>query len=127
MSVHKKRILIVDDEIAICQFCQRVLAEEEFEVDISFNGRAQSVISEQEYDLYLLDIKMPVIGGRDIYKWLQEMYPHIAAKVIFITGSAIGEDTESFLQSSGRQVLFKPFTIEELKATVTQTLKAVHK
>lgn len=123
-GTHKKRILIVDDEPAICQFCQRVLIEEGFKVDCAADGRfAQSMIGEREYDLYLFDIKMPLFGGKDLYKWFRETYPLSAAKVVFITGSAIGQDTESFLRSSGRPVLPKPFTIEELKAMIGEALK----
>ena len=126
MGADKKRILIVDDETAICQFCQRVLTKEGFEVDTAYDGlAAQSIISEREYDLYLVDIKMPLMNGKELYAWLQETYPSNADRVVFITGSAIGPDTQTFLQSSGRQVLPKPFTTEELKTRITQTLKAV--
>ena len=61
MESDKKIILVVDDEPAICQLCQRVLAEAGFEVEIAGNGRiAQSMISTQEYALYLLDRKSVV-------------------------------------------------------------------
>ena len=127
-GARRKRILIVEDEPTICQLCQRVLTEEGFDVDIAANGRiAQSMISKREYGLYLIDLKLPVLGGKELYEWLQEAYPHSAARVVFITGSAIGQDTEGFLQSSGRPVLLKPFTTEELKTIITQTLKAVDK
>ncbi len=116
-----KRILVADDEPAICQLCQRVLTEEGFEVDIAANGReAQSKIGKQEYDLYLFDIKMPVVSGGELYIWLQETNPGSAEKVIFMTGSAIGKDTESFLEASGRPVLLKPFATEDLKAICRQ-------
>ena len=118
-----KRILIVDDEPAICQFCQRVLTEEGFEVDIASNGRiAMAMISEQEYDLYLFDIKMPIMDGKELYEWLQEAYPSSASRVIFTTGSAIGKDTQNFLQRSGRKVLAKPFTPDELRTTLREAL-----
>ncbi len=127
-GTHRKRILIVDDEPAICQLCQRVLTEEGFEVDTAADGRiAQSMMRKREYALYLVDIKLPVVDGKVFYKWLQDEYPPSAARVVFTTGSAIGQDTESFLKSSGRPVLLKPFTTEELKTIITQTLKAVDK
>ncbi len=124
----RKRILIVDDEIVICQLCQRVLTEEAFEVDIASDGRAaQPMINRREYDLYLFDIKMPLMDGKELYKSLQKTHPKSVGSVVFITGSAIGQDTEIFLKSTGRQVLLKPFTTEELKATISQALKAVDK
>ena len=127
-GTHRKRILIVDDEPAICQLCERVLTEEGFEVNMASDGRAAwSMINKREYDLYLFDIKMPLMDGKELYKSLQKTHPKSAGSVLFITGSAIGKDTENFLKSSGRQVLLKPFTTEELKATIRQTLKAIEK
>ena len=126
-AYNKKRILVVDDEPVICQLCRRVLTEEDFEVDIAPDGKvAKAIISERRYGLYLFDIKMPAVSGKELYIWLQKRYPSDAGRVVFITGSAIGQNTESFLQNSGRQVLRKPFTTEELKATVSQDLKAVY-
>ena len=120
----KKRILVVDDEPAICQLCRRVLTEAGFEVEIAGNGRmAQSTISKQEYGLYLFDIKMPLMDGKELYIWLREMYPRITSRILFTTGSATGQDTENFLRSSGRPVLLKPFTIEELKTLIGKALE----
>ena len=118
-----KRILIVDDEPVIRELCQRVLTEEGFEVDVVSDGRiAMAMISEQEYDLYLFDIKMPLMNGKELYEWLQEVYPSSASRVIFTTGSAIGKDTQNFLQRRGRQVLPKPFTPDELRTTLREAL-----
>ncbi len=126
-SVDRKRMLIVEDEPAICGLVRRVLTDEGFEVDVAPDGRiAQSMIREREYDLYLIDIKLPVMDGKELYKWLQDEYPRSAGRVIFTTGSAMGQDTESFLHRSGRQVLPKPFTPEELKTKIRQALKVVN-
>ncbi len=124
----RTRILIVDDEPAIRQFCQRVLTKQGFEVDTAANGRVvQPMVSKQKYDIFLFDMKMPLMDGRELYQWLEEVYPQIVNRVAFMTGSAIGQDTESFLQNSGRQVMLKPFTTEELIMTVTHTLEAINK
>jgi len=127
-GTHKKRILVIDDEPAIRELCQRVLTEEGFEVDTASNGEiAQSMISKREYDLYFMDIKMPLMDGKDLYEWLQKTYPHCAGRVVFTTGSAIGQETESFLESTGRPVLRKPFNTEELKTIIREHLKAIDK
>ena len=98
-GTRKKRIIVVDDEPAICQFCQRVLIEEGFQVDCAADGRkAQSLISKREYDLHLFDIKMPLMDGKELYESLLETDPGIASRVVFTTGSAIGEETERFLK-----------------------------
>ena len=120
----RKRILIVDDEPVIRQFCQRVLTEEGFEVDAATDGiEAQLMINRHEYDLYLFDIKMPLMDGKELYESLQKTYSGIVSRIVLTTGSAIGQDTEEFLKSSGRPILPKPFTTEELKAIVKEVLQ----
>ena len=117
---NQTKILVVEDEEAIRKLCRRVLAGEGFEVDVAADGKvAKAMICEREYGLYLLDIKMPVLGGKELYEWLQEAHPSSAGRVIFTTGSAIGKDTQSFLRQSGRPVLRKPYTVEELKAIIS--------
>jgi DNA-binding response OmpR family regulator len=119
-----KRILVVEDEPAICTLCQRVLTREGFEVDIAVNGKeAQDMIEKRQYDLYLLDIRMPVMTGKELYQWLQEKHPQLISRVIFTSGSVVTGDTQSFLEQTGRPSLPKPFTATELIVIVRETLK----
>jgi len=123
-----KRILVVEDEPAICDLCRRVLSGEGFEVDIAVDGKvAQDMIEKQQYDLYLFDIKLPLMNGRELYGWLKEEHPKQIIKVIFTSGSVMSEDTGTFIEQSGRPFLPKPFTPDELKAIVIETMKEVGK
>ena len=121
-----KRILIVEDEPAICAVCSRVLTGEGFEVDTAANGKvAQGMIEEKQYDLFLIDIRMPVMNGTELHQWLQEKHPQLANRVIFITGSVVSGDTRSFLEQITRPFLLKPFTPDELKAVVSEAVKEI--
>jgi len=127
-SAGVKRILVVEDEPAICELCRRILTEDGFEVDIAVNGKlAQDMIEEQQYQLCLFDIKLPVMTGKELYQWLEEKHPQLAVRVIFATGSVMGGDTQSFLEQSGRPFLLKPFTADELKAVIRETLEEIEK
>lgn len=118
-----KRILVVEDEPAISQVCRRVLTRDGFEVDTAVDGRmAQGMLREGDYDLILMDIRMPVMGGREFYQILEVQYPELVDRVIFATGDVIGSDTRKFLERSGRPFLPKPFTPDELKTIVRETL-----
>ena len=67
-SAGVKRILVIEDEPAICELCRRVLSGEGFEVDIAVDGRmAQEMIAKRQYDLYLIDIRLPVMDGKELY------------------------------------------------------------
>jgi len=121
-------ILIVEDEPAICDLCQRVLISGGLEVDIAANGKvAQDMIAEKQYSLFLVDIRTPVMSGIELYQWLEEKHSQLARRVIFTTGSVLGKDTLTFIEQTGRPFLPKPFTSDELKAIVTETLKEVEK
>lgn len=123
-----KRILIVEDEPVIGEVCRRTLAGEAFEVDIAVSGRvAQGMLGEKDYDLILTDIRMPEVGGKQLYQWISDKYPGLAKRVIFITGDVMGGGTHSFLELSGRPYLLKPFTPEELKTIVSETLRQLEK
>jgi len=120
------RALIVEDEPAICELCRRVLSGEGFEVDIAVNGRlAQDLIGKNQYGFCLLDIRMPVMTGKDLYQWLEEKHPQLISRVIFTTGSVLSGDTQLFMEQTGRPRLPKPFTAAELISIVKETLKAI--
>jgi len=127
-SAGTKRILVVEDEPSICDLCRRVLSSVYFEIDIAANGKvAQEMIVEKQYDLCLLDIRTPEMDGKELYQWMQEKHLQLASRVIFTSGSVIGKDTMAFIDQTGRPFLPKPFTPDELKTIVTETLKEVGK
>jgi DNA-binding response OmpR family regulator len=110
-----KRILVVEDEPAICGVCQRVLTGNGFEVDIAANGNvARGMLGEQEYDLCLIDIRTPVMDGKQLYQFIVEKHPKLVNGVIFTTGDLEDGDTQRFLELAGRPFLPKPFTPDEL-------------
>ncbi len=123
-GIGRKRILIVDDEPSICAFCERVLAKQGYEVHCASNGKiALSLISKMDYQLYLFDIKMPIMDGKELFESLQQTHPDLIGRIVFIAGSAMDHDLKSFLQRSGRPVLLKPFSAEELKVVAGEALK----
>jgi len=125
-SAGAKRILVVEDEPAICDVCRRVLTSEGFEVDIAVNGEiAQDMLGKKDYDLCLIDIRTPVMNGKELYQCIQEKHPQLAGRVIFTTGDVVAGDTQSFLEQTGRPFLPKPFVPDELKAIMRETLKEV--
>ena len=119
-----KRILVVEDEPAICQVCLRVFTSEGFEVDSAANGNvAQGMLGEKDYDLCLIDIKTPVMDGKQLYQVIGSKHPKLAKGVIFITGDVMDGYTQRFLELAGRPYLLKPFTLDELRTIVKETLR----
>ena len=123
-----KRILVVEDEPAICEVCQRALTSEGFEVDIAVNGDvAQDMLREKDCDLCLIDIRTPVMNGKQLYQVILEKHPKLVKGTIFTTGDMIDGYTQRFLELTRRPFLSKPFTPDELKTVTRETLREMGK
>ena len=116
-----KQILIVEDEPSICEVCIIILSNKDYKIDIATNGSlGEKMLDKKDYDLVLIDIRTPVMNGKELYNSILKNYPHMKDKVIFTTGGIIGDDTPLFLKKSGRPFLLKPFTPNELREAVKQ-------
>ncbi len=121
------KVLIVEDEPQISRVCERVLTGEGLEVDIALDGKiAQGMIEKKDYDLCLIDMRTPAMSGKELYYWLKEKHPQMAEGVIFTTGDVMGEESRSFLEQTARPFLPKPFTPEELRVIIKETLRGVN-
>ena len=118
-DVDIKRILVIEDEPAICEICLYVLGEEGFRVDTVANNKlAEEKIRKEEYALILMDIKTPVMNGKELYQNIIDNFTEMVDRVIFITGDVMTEGTEAFIEKSGRPFLPKPYTPDELRKIV---------
>lgn len=123
-----KTILLVEDEPSISSLCSRVLTDEGFEVAIATNGQvAQGMIKKNYYALCLIDIRTPIMGGKELYEWLLQEQPEMARRVIFTTGDIMSGDTKDFIERSNMPFLPKPFDVGQLLTVINETLKAIVK
>jgi len=123
-----KRILVVEDEPAICQVCLRALSGEGLEVDIADNGNvAKDMLETKDYDLCLIDIRTPIMNGKQLYQFIIRKHPKLVNGVIFTTGDVMDGYTERFLQITGRPFILKPFTPNGLRNIVREALIPVRK
>lgn len=122
------RVLVVEDEPSISQICLRTLSGEGFEVDVVENGvEAQGKLKAKDYDICLIDIMTPVMDGKRLFRWITEKHPELVTGVIFTTGDSINPGTRIFLEGAGRPLLPKPFTLDELKTVVRETISQAGK
>jgi DNA-binding response OmpR family regulator len=121
-KVKLNKILIIEDEFCIREMCRLALGDEDFQVDIVENGEMAIKMKVTEYDLFLLDIRMPTMNGIDFYEQLKAEYPWLLNKVVFTTGDLMNNDVVTFLKTTGRPILPKPFGIHELKTMIRTTL-----
>ena len=118
------RILVVEDEPVIARVCLITLTLEGSEVDLAINGKvAEGMLEQEKYDLVLIDIRTPVMDGKQLFVTITKKHPELVSGVIFTTGDVLGGDTKRFIERSERLYLAKPFTPDELKAVVREALR----
>jgi DNA-binding NtrC family response regulator len=118
----KKRILIADDEDIVVQSCLRILADDKFKIDTAKNGLEALVkIAEQDYDMLILDIKMPKMNGMEVLQRVKETHPDI--DVIMITGLNQIETAVKAMKLGAFDYLPKPFDPEELELIVARAFE----
>jgi DNA-binding NtrC family response regulator len=121
-----KRILVVEDEMTICEVCQRALAGRGYEIDIAVNGNVASQMLEgKHYELCLIDIRTLEMNGMQLYEFMKAKHPEMIEGVIFTTAYVLGAEVQRFLELAGRPFLPKPFTLEELRAIVSETFQSM--
>jgi two-component system NtrC family sensor kinase len=123
--VHDRHVLVVDDEKYILDFFTEVFQIFPMRVDTARNGRiAMEKILVNNYDVIITDYKMPQMGGKELFHWIVKNRPHLAKKIIFVTGDTVSPDTRSFFETTRNRYLAKPFKIEDVKEVVQQALES---
>lgn len=85
-TVHKTRILLVDDETIALKITRRLLVEHGYEVDIAASSaEAMNLLSAKRYQLVIVDITMPSISGFDLIQLMQSFDYDIP--VIFLSNN----------------------------------------
>ncbi len=110
-----KSVLIVDDEAGVLKAVKDGISPSVASVDEVSDGKAAfDLLMDNDYDLILLDIKMPGMSGIELYRRINEVKPYCAQRVIFLTGDIENDATASFLKLTGCRYLSKPFSIKDL-------------
>jgi two-component system sensor histidine kinase/response regulator len=118
----KSKILVIDDEISICEGIQRALSLENYGVDAAYEGNTGlDQIKKGGYSLVLIDVMMPGINGIDLIDSIHKLDPDIIC--IIITGYATVELAVQAIKRGAYDFLTKPFSIDELLHTVHQGLE----
>ncbi len=119
----KKCILIIDDDEEICKELKEILEDEEYLIDTANDGiKGMQLIVENNYDIILLDIKLPGMNGIEILKKTKELNKNI--KVIIITGRPFAtndllkdknkENEDKILFELSDGIFNKPFNIIDI-------------
>ncbi|MGF1479166.1 MAG: response regulator transcription factor RpaB [Cyanophyceae cyanobacterium] len=122
---HLEKILVVDDESAVCRILKTRLSMVGYEVVTAGDGQqALQAFSEENPDLIVLDVMMPHGDG---YYVCQEIRKHSDVPIIMLTALADVADRITGLQFGADDYLIKPFSPKELEARINSILRRVRK
>lgn len=114
-----KKVLVIDDEPIVRLSSKRTLVPEGFDVTLADSGRIGIEILEREsFDVILLDLKMPDMGGIDVLKVIMKRWP--GTKVIIVTGYSTVDTAVEALRLGAYNHIEKPFTPDSLLAAVKE-------
>ncbi len=115
-------IIVIDDEQIIRDGCTRILSKEGWEVATAENGQqGLDALQKREFDLMLLDLIMPGIGGFEVLEKTAEISPDTI--VVVITGYATVESAVEAMKKGAYDFIPKPFTPDQLRITVRRGLE----
>jgi DNA-binding response OmpR family regulator len=118
----KHHILLVEDEKKIADTLQAGLREEDFDVDLAYNGlEGKKLYLSNPYDLIILDINMPFLNGYELCKIIREQDKRIP--IIMLTALNFTDNKIEGFDSGADDYIVKPFDFRELVARVKAMLR----
>ena len=119
------QVLIIEDDNAVRLAYKKVLEGTGFSVTAVGDGvDAFAYLKKTKFDAILCDVALPGLEGTTFYEHLQEQYPQMADRVVFVTGYAKDANTKKLLEHTGRPYLSKPVEMKDLLATVNKLVHA---
>ncbi len=111
------KILIADDDKNVRKVLTNELSEEGYHVTETDSGiKAIELLEKAEYDVLLLDLNMPDLGGIDVLKKIKNT--ELPTEVIILTGHGTVSTAVEAMKHGAYDFLTKPFKMEELKAVI---------
>jgi DNA-binding NtrC family response regulator len=121
-EVSDVKILVVDDEMIVCESCKRILEEEGYEVETALSGKeAFEKMKANPFDIVITDLKMPGIDGMEVLKSFRKEYPD--SIIIMITGFSTVETAVEAMKLGAFDYIPKPFTPDEVSVVVKKAIE----
>ncbi|MDS4030039.1 MAG: sigma-54 dependent transcriptional regulator [Candidatus Contendobacter sp.] len=122
MASGRKRILVIDNDEAVCRMVEAILADRDYAVSAHVRSLdAMAGFAPGKHDLVITDIKMPIMSGLDVLQKVKQQDP--AVPVIMITAHATVDLSIQALRQGAYDFLTKPFEPEELLSRIRNALR----
>ncbi len=120
------KLLIVDDELEICEFLKSFFEDRDFKVMVANSGaQALEQVELFQPEVVLLDIQMPGMDGLQALKKIKELHPKV--KVIMVTAVETQEKIEEAMRLGADNYITKPLSLEYLEKDVQDKIDVLSK
>lgn len=122
-----RRILVIDDDLAIRVLLQAVLKRMKFTVDLAEDGAAglDKLQNDGVFDLVLLDLMMPRLNGYEFIEAIGERYPDQRPHIIVFTAAG-KRGVDKIPPSAVCNSILKPFDLDTFIEIITECLNHAH-
>ena len=118
------RILVIDDDPSIRKYCTAILGVEGVQCHEADDGKeALALLSENAYDLALLDLDIPHLPGSEVLRIVRSVSLDKNMRVIIISGGPSPDEMAQLMINGADDYLTKPFSVAQLRARVKASLR----
>lgn len=118
-----RRVLIVEDDLALADFLSAELEAQQFAVDLLHDGEEalRALQENHPYDLLIADLNLPRLDGISLIRRMRPLHPRLP--LLVLTARSQVEDKVNAFQSGADDCLTKPFSLAELLARIQALLR----
>ena len=118
----KSKILLLEDDLTLSETVCEFLEDVGYEVVTAYDGEeASETIYEQNFDIFLLDVNVPLLNGFELLK--QKRQDGVKTPAIYITSLDSMDSLELGYESGCDDYIRKPFSLKELSLRIESILK----
>lgn len=118
------RLLIVEDEVLLCDAVAESLRLSGYAVDAVYDGEsALEALVVEPYDLMILDLNLPGVDGLEVLRMLRKEQEYENLRILILTARSSIDDQVRGLDLGANDYLTKPFELAELEARVRSLLR----
>jgi len=122
-----RRILVIDDDLAIRVLLQAVLKRMKFDVELAEDGAdgLEKLASQGPFDVILLDLMMPRVNGYEFIERIGEKYPDARPHIIVFTAAG-RRGVDKIPASAVCNSILKPFDLEKFVEMISDCIARAH-
>ncbi|MBD3299626.1 MAG: response regulator [candidate division Zixibacteria bacterium] len=107
-----KVLLVDDEEELVAPLIERLKLRDYEAVGVLDGAEAIEMVKEREFDVVVLDVKMPGLGGLEVMRQIKAVRPDLA--IILLTGRGSSKESDIGIEQGAYDYLIKPIDIKDL-------------